>query len=99
MFTKTSIQDTFLGNPQLHYYKCHKEVWADSIKEIHEDYMLLSMGVRIDMVNSNGYTPFGTSLRVSDCQPVVGDYFMVYGSGYEMWLSKAEFEHDFALKV
>lgn len=84
---------------QLPRYKCHKEVSADSIAEIHEDYMLLSAGMRIDMVNRNGYTPFGDSLRVSDSRPVVGDYFMVYGNGFEMWLSKAVFERDFALKV
>ena len=92
----TPVDSMPMASVQLPRYKCHKEVWADSITEIHADYMILSSCARIDLVNSCGYTDLGNRMRVSESIPIIGDYFVIYDNDYQSWSPKDVFESGYS---
>lgn len=84
---------------QLPTWKCHKEVWADSITfiEVHpdsgehpiKDYSntdwLLACGARVYVTNQ----------MISRGVPRIGDYFVKYKDSYESWSPAKAFEEGY----
>lgn len=84
-------------------YKCHKEVWAQKIKEIHFDSDAAKAddnrgtdGSAIIIPEESGYAPFRVSAAyVNKHKPQAGGYFVVYSGGYQSWSPAAEFEDGY----
>ena len=87
-------------------YRCHKDVWALKIAEIHLEFPrtdTYSMGEIVTTVGAiivpseAGFAPFyvdGEYLRKH--QPKVGGYYVVYKDGYTSFSPAAAFEEGYS---
>lgn len=82
---------------ELPRYRCHKEVWALKIKEIHYDVDRSGIdretdGSAIIIPEEGGYAPFRVSADyVRKHSPKAGGYYVVYKGGYQSWSPAPEF--------
>ena len=84
-----------VASAQLPCYKPHREVIADSITAICDNYILLSTGIRLELVDDGSYTFLGAQVSLSSRKPVIGDYYMWDDNGEDAWMSKAKFDYNF----
>ena len=80
-------------------YKCHKEVWALKIKEVHlSKDTEASDGCRGAMLvpEDEGYAPFFVSSEyVFKHKPQAGGYYVVYKDGYFSFSPAGAFEEGY----
>jgi len=82
-------------------YKCHKEVYALKISEIHLDEVLAGGGVdgMAEIVPvEEGYAAFEVdSVYLRKHNPKVGGYYVVYKDGYKSYSPAKAFENGYTL--
>ena len=85
-------------------YRCHKEVWALKIKEIHLDSDAAMLndnretdGTAIMIPEDGSYAPIRLDAAyVRKHNPQAGGYYVVYKGGYKSWSPAVEFEEGYA---
>jgi len=84
-------------------YKCHKEVWALKIREIHRDQEDACVegretdGHAIITPEEPGYAPFRVDAEyMRKHKPVVGGYYVVYVDGYKSFSPAKAFDEGYA---
>jgi len=90
-------------------YRCHKEVWALKIKEIHPGpnptiaelkYILNGRTIDVGAVivpEEEGYAPFSVTREFFlKRDPKVGGYYVVYKDGYKSFSPAEVFEDGYA---
>ena len=99
-FYKPGEADPHIGagaSAEMPRYRCHKEVWALKIAQIHADEVDLATGGATITPAETGYAPFKVGATyLGKHKPKTGGYYVVYKDGYASFSPAAAFEEGYA---